>query len=185
MRKKRNHASIFYKNNIYGAIIDWHEFLLALAGKNHYNRLEVFGAIAQLVERLHGMQKVGGSIPLGSTRNITYLMYDHLYKLELSLLTPSVRKSTEILDLLLADEFIEFSSSGKVYNKKEILEILPLEKGFSTYSMENFNLVTLSPTVMLVKYTVIIDGVISLRSSIWKNNEDRWQMVFHQGTLVR
>ena len=28
---------------------------------------EVFGAIAQLGERLHGMQEVGGSIPPGST----------------------------------------------------------------------------------------------------------------------
>ena len=30
----------------------------------------VNGAVAQLGERLHGMQEVRGSIPLGSTRNI-------------------------------------------------------------------------------------------------------------------
>ena len=29
--------------------------------------LEWFGALAQLGERLHGMQEVSGSIPLGST----------------------------------------------------------------------------------------------------------------------
>jgi hypothetical protein len=28
------------------------------------------GAIAQLGERLHGMQEVGGSIPPGSTKNL-------------------------------------------------------------------------------------------------------------------
>ena len=29
-----------------------------------------YGAIAQLGERLHGMQEVSGSIPLGSTKNV-------------------------------------------------------------------------------------------------------------------
>jgi len=110
-------------------------------------------------------------------------MYDHLYKLELSLLTSSVRKSTEALDQLLAEEFIEFGSSGKIFNKKEILEILPLEEGFGVYSIKDFNLITLSPTVMLARYKATIDGTTSLRSSIWKNNGDTWQMVFHQGTL--
>lgn len=31
-------------------------------------RHQIFGGIAQLVERLHGMQEVSGSIPLTSTR---------------------------------------------------------------------------------------------------------------------
>ena len=33
-----------------------------------------FGAIAQLGERLHGMQEVGGSIPPGSTKFL-FMMY--------------------------------------------------------------------------------------------------------------
>ncbi len=33
-------------------------------------RFKGFGAIAQLGERLHGMQEVGGSIPPGSTKNL-------------------------------------------------------------------------------------------------------------------
>ena len=35
-----------------------------------YSLAAVFGAIAQLGERLHGMQEVGGSIPPSSTRFI-------------------------------------------------------------------------------------------------------------------
>ena len=34
--------------------------------------LKLFGAIAQLGERLHGMQEVGGSIPPGSTKISTH-----------------------------------------------------------------------------------------------------------------
>ncbi|ABM45288.1 conserved hypothetical protein [Bartonella bacilliformis KC583] len=33
------------------------------------------GAIAQLGERLHGMQEVSGSIPLSSTKNISILFF--------------------------------------------------------------------------------------------------------------
>ena len=35
--------------------------------------MHVFGVIAQLGERLHGMQEVGGSIPPSSTINILYV----------------------------------------------------------------------------------------------------------------
>ena len=37
-------------------------------GRGHYNGA-LSGGIAQLGERLHGMQEVSGSIPLTSTRN--------------------------------------------------------------------------------------------------------------------
>ena len=37
--------------------------------KNADNMHISFGGIAQLVERLHGMQEVSGSIPLTSTKN--------------------------------------------------------------------------------------------------------------------
>ncbi len=40
---------------------------LILDGSPVYMRVSRQGAIAQLVERLHGMQKVSGSIPLSST----------------------------------------------------------------------------------------------------------------------
>ena len=43
--------------------------LLADSGSSHYHARLVFGAIAQLGERLHGMQEVGGSIPPGSTKD--------------------------------------------------------------------------------------------------------------------
>jgi hypothetical protein len=37
-----------------------------------YNYRLVYGGIAQLGERLHGMQEVSGSIPLISTKNKLY-----------------------------------------------------------------------------------------------------------------
>ncbi len=43
------------------------DILLALLAKRSFSK-EYFGGIAQLGERLHGMQEVSGSIPLISTK---------------------------------------------------------------------------------------------------------------------
>ena len=111
-------------------------------------------------------------------------MKEHLYQLELSLLSPSVRQSTQVLDRLLAPEFIEFGCSGKIYNKQTIIKTLPTEKPING-AIDDFNVTVLSEDVILTTYKAVIDGVGSLRSSIWKKNGDEWQMAFHQGTLIK
>ena len=111
-------------------------------------------------------------------------MKEHLYQLELSLLTPSVRQSAKELDRLLAPEFIEFGCSGKIYTKQTIIETLPSEQPING-TIGDFNLTPLSENVMLVRYRAVIDGATSLRSSIWRKNGDEWQMAFHQGTLIK
>jgi hypothetical protein len=50
-----------------------------------------------------------------------------IHQLEQSLLEPSVRQSVTLLNQLIADDFIEFGSSGKIYNKKDIIDSLPSE----------------------------------------------------------
>ena len=51
-------------------------------GQGYYFAPQRRGAIAQLGERLHGMQEVSGSIPLGST---TYAVTVHCQNLEMSI----------------------------------------------------------------------------------------------------
>lgn len=104
-----------------------------------------------------------------------------IYELELSLLNPSVRSSPKELNLLLAEEFIEFGSSGRIYTKNDILKFLPLEEP-KTYQVEDFAISHLSEDVVLATYKIRTDASFSLRSSIWKLNGKSWLMVFHQGT---
>ncbi|MEN6357621.1 MAG: nuclear transport factor 2 family protein [Armatimonadota bacterium] len=106
---------------------------------------------------------------------------------ELSLLKPEIRRSRELLARLLADVFLEFGSSGGVYNKKGILENLP--NCGTVYQAKNMEARTLSHDVIQTTFRTIqtkTDGTASesLRSSIWKKIDDEWQMLFHQGTLV-
>jgi hypothetical protein len=99
--------------------------------------------------------------------------------LEHSLLDPSVRQSTEQLNKLIADDFLEFGSSGKVYNKQD--SIKP-DESYRKFVVNDYKVKELSKDVMLATYKTREDGIASLRSSIWKRYGDEWQMIFHQGT---
>lgn len=109
-----------------------------------------------------------------------------LRDLEEKLLKPEVRRSADDVARLLADEFIEFGSSGCIFNKSQIISSLQQEVSEATVriSIENFLTRRLAPHVVLVTYrTVGSDPAVQrLRSSIWKFEGGRWQMVFHQGT---
>ncbi len=110
-----------------------------------------------------------------------------ILNLELSLLTPEVRSSREKLDMLLADDFIEYGSSGLVYDKKITLDSLTGGGKSPSYKLYDFELIPLSDSVVQARYKTDrtnLDGTMltSLRSSLWKNNDGNWQMFFHQGT---
>jgi len=106
---------------------------------------------------------------------------------ELELLQPEIRKSTERLDELIADEFLEIGESGKLYDKQDILTALPTQMGIK-FSLSNFKATEISSDVVRATFQLekeITDSgeiIISLRSSIWKNKDGRWQIVFHQVT---
>jgi hypothetical protein len=111
----------------------------------------------------------------------------HLRELEEQLLDPAIRKNYEIVSSLLADDFREFGSSGRVFSKEEILVELANE-GTNKISLTNFQAKAMAAGVFLVTYRAVRNDtasgsfVTSLRSSIWVMREARWQMLFHQGT---
>jgi hypothetical protein len=108
-------------------------------------------------------------------------------ELEERLLDPRVRKEVKEVAALLADDFVEFGGSGKVYDKDKTLHALATETGAS-HEIQDFRITILGADVVLATYRAVLfdpyDGrdVHSLRSSIWKRVNDRWQIVFHQGT---
>ncbi|UCE25259.1 MAG: DUF4440 domain-containing protein [Candidatus Zixiibacteriota bacterium] len=114
-------------------------------------------------------------------------LLQHLSRLEKHLMQPEVRRSPAELEKLLAEEFVEFGSSGRVYDRQSIIEALSIESPF-TCSIDDFKVVSLGPQVALVTYRAVCHEsddehpIHSLRSSIWKLVDGEWQMVFHQGT---
>jgi hypothetical protein len=114
---------------------------------------------------------------------------DQIRILEEELLKQSVRGSPEAVGQLLADDFIEFGRSGGVHRKDEVVGSLAAEGGgaVKARTASDFDLKPLADDVVLLTYRSLRQGadgqeLHTLRSSIWKFIEGRWQMVFHQGT---
>ena len=110
---------------------------------------------------------------------------DTIRELEECLLDSEVRADPQRIETLLADEFTEFGSSGRVYDKADAVKQLPAESGL-TFSLSDFAVNQLSPQLVLATYRVAIreQGSVrhTLRSSLWVHRSDRWQLLFHQGT---
>ena len=117
--------------------------------------------------------------PKESRINETGTLPKLIEALEQSLLDPSVRQSTEQLNTLIADGFLEFGSSGKIYNKQDCIKQDDIPRKFV---VSDFKIKELSKDVMLATYKTTEDGIASLRSSIWKRYGAEWQIIFHQGT---
>lgn len=111
-----------------------------------------------------------------------------ILNLESELLKPETRKSPKKLRDLLSEDFIEYCSSGVIYKYKE--DDTFYEDNVS-FEIIEFNIKDLADNCILANYKINkihhIDNVIkkSIRSSIWKLYDNKWKMVFHQGTLSK
>ena len=110
-----------------------------------------------------------------------------LLRHEQSLLDPAVRRDRERVLALLASDFAEFGASGRVWTRDEIVHLLATET-YDPPTMEAFKCRSIAAGVALVTYrTVRTDAGTGFRrivnrSSIWIENDERWQICFHQGT---
>ena len=104
---------------------------------------------------------------------------EQLHELEIRLLMPAVRRSAADLGLLVADDFREFGNSGRTFTKQQMIDALQSEPP-REFTVEDFQAQLLNPGVALVTYRIADPP--SLRSSVWVLRENRWQIVFHQGT---
>ena len=111
-----------------------------------------------------------------------------LLGLEHELLSPQVRASHARLDELLASEFVEFGSSGRIYDKQSMIDALTQAASMEDYQVDDFTVVTENEDTALVTYLCKIRSAggdlvrTSIRSSLWKQLDGRWQILFHQGT---
>ena len=108
---------------------------------------------------------------------------EHIKELEKRHTGLEVRNSRKELDKILADDFFEIGSSGYMFDKKECLESGVVLTEMSLYNHEIY---PLSSDVVLSTYFVVdkTRNRNTLRSSIWKLIDGRWQLYFHQGTIT-
>ncbi len=136
--------------------------------------------------RLLAITMLFSSVALAEMQ-IAMELTEHIRRLEARLLKPEVRSSPEELTLLLAEDVFEIGSSGRTFDKKQIIATLQGESELD-YSLQDFQVKQLSSDIALATYRIVArrfqDGKarMSLRSSIWVHRQGRWQLMFHQGT---
>ncbi|MBN1072089.1 DUF4440 domain-containing protein [Clostridium botulinum] len=116
---------------------------------------------------------------------------EQILEAETDLLKSEIRKSSEKINQILANDFIEFSSSGKEYYYKNGY-VFQDEMDNTQFNWEivNFRIKELSSDCILSMYKLIKHNEIdenkkySLRRSIWKYTNGKWKMFFHQGTIT-
>ena len=114
-------------------------------------------------------------------------MIDLFRELENRLLRQEIRHSPAAVSALLADDFLEFGSSGNIYGRRQTIDALEHEPP-AELSMADFAVRALSDSVVLVTYRSErrdpVSGLDrhSLRSSIWSLIGGTWKLRFHQGT---
>jgi hypothetical protein len=115
---------------------------------------------------------------------------DHLKSLEVRLVDPAFRNDSESVAALLADDFLEFGISGRVFDKASTLVELRNEPPRKASLLSDFSVRELSPGVVLVTYSATRRDLAgqrigqSWRSSIWMDRDGGWQLTFHQGTRI-
>ena len=110
---------------------------------------------------------------------MAHLLQDEIRQLEEQLATHSIRASAEALDRLIADEFVEFGSSGRVYTKSEVVALI-LAAPSTTTTLIDFRVSGVTTDVALATFRT----ERSLRSSLWRREGQAWRIVFHQGTVL-
>lgn len=92
-----------------------------------------------------------------------------------------MRLNRAALSALLHEDFREFGTSGRVYDRASIIEALLAGDGASANAFD-FKAVSLSPNVVLLTDRT---DTPSLRTSIWSRGPDgAWRLRHHQGTRV-
>lgn len=96
------------------------------------------------------------------------------------------------LESLIAEDYFEVGGSGRIYSRDRVIETVvdryDREEPAVPYEVDEFAVRVIAPNTFLATYTLSQpDGHetrVTRRSTIWSNAAERWQVVYHQGTVV-
>jgi|GEM_PF-2394692 len=106
-------------------------------------------------------------------------LFSRLQILEEELLNSEVRASKERLNELIADEFVEFGTSGKQYDKQMVLKDLPSEKGSYLVTASDFAFNEIEPGLVEITYQSVL---IHCGMDTWQRGAKPAQLVSQNGS---
>lgn len=107
-----------------------------------------------------------------------------LFEAESALTDPEIRRSRARIEKLLHPEFTETGSTGTVYDRATMIEMMLAEVPGAVI-IRDFVVQRLSSDTVLATYrSVGMSGQEARRCSIWVESGAGWQIRYHQGTRV-
>lgn len=124
------------------------------------------------------------SVLRGDSTGSAHRWQEELHDLEMEMLSPETRGDPSRMNELLRHDFIEFGSSGRVYEKSMLIDMLNREE-HAPVLIRDFAVREIAADAALVTYrTVGQTGQEARRSSVWVRSGGGWSMIFHQGTRL-
>lgn len=113
------------------------------------------------------------------------LAAEELERLEESLYRSATRFDPEYMEELLAPDYVEMGTSGRIWTRQQIIRTSPVEIE-AKLPLPELSVRLVADDVALVTYRSELGVELveaANRSSIWKRERDgAWKLVFHQGT---
>jgi hypothetical protein len=107
-----------------------------------------------------------------------------LTRLEEDLWRHSTRTDLNLMNKVLADDFVEFGRSGRVWHRAEMFTSVPPFE--AVLPLPNLAIRGINDTTALVTYDSIVtsqgETKYARRSSLWSHQSGHWILHFHQGT---
>ncbi len=124
---------------------------------------------------------------MSPSRAVAKAVAAELLRAEMLLLDPAVRRNRDRVASLLANDFLEFGASGRIWTRTQILDLLATEE-YSPPVVEDFVCHRIADDVVLATYRTVRmneetgQRETALRSSLWIRRSGTWKIRFHQGT---
>ncbi len=110
-------------------------------------------------------------------------LFESILGFERQLLCPAVRQDAEKLGFLLHESFSEVGASGRTYDRDQVIELLSAENPTKSAGLvADPQCLQLAENLVMLRWATSGERP-SQRTSLWVFEENRWQMLFHQGTL--
>lgn len=102
---------------------------------------------------------------------------------ELRLLDPATRSDVAAVDALLAEDFTQIGTSGRLWSRTERLAaIAGFDPSTEPEVVADMEGIVIGRELVLLRYVSGAPGQLVRRSSVWRFDGEGWRIVFHQGT---
>ena len=102
---------------------------------------------------------------------------------------PAFARTPEHFAKLMTSDYWEIGASGQRYDRTFILELLkqnpPTDAEAEGWTCSNFELRELPGDTYLLTYNLNQRGRHTRRATLWQRRSQEWQILYHQGTIMR